>query len=407
MKTELRSQLRKYAFAALFGSLGGLITVFIIVLLDSGIHYVWEVIFGIDTSAPTRSSGVFITMGVATLLISYIVFRYGKANASLDEIIHEILNNGEVKWRKLPKALLIAFPSLISGGSLGPEAPAAIASVGITGAIAEKSHLSTKELQSVNTAAFSGMLGAILSSPFLAPSMIVETTRKKVDDLQSLLTTSLVASAFGIATFFFLFGKIFTFNLPTEGYAGSGYIELILAFALGIAGCLFAAVIGKTMQGISKIFGYIAKTDVQLLLLTGIVISILMYAFPLTMFSGQHTLDDLYSYSLTASVISLVAIAFVKMLSAGLLIRAGFIGGGIFPALFAGAAFGLALNQLLDISPMVAAVAVTVGMLTALMKQPLSAAILTILVFGFATGAIVASAVAGALLVLSIVPKKQ
>lgn len=407
MKQQILTQLSRYGLASLFGALGGLITVLTVVLLDLGIHEVWETIFGIDTSAPTRTTGVFITMGIATLLISYIVFRYGKANASLDELIHEILNNGEVKWRKLPKALLIAFPSLISGASLGPEAPAAIASIGATGAIAEKSNIAKKDLQAINTAAFSGMLGSILSSPFLAPAMIVETAKKKVEDLQSLLTTSLVASAFGTATFFVVFGKIYTFDLPTEGYTGSGYIELFYAFLLGIAGCVFAAIVAKSMQFFSKLFSSIAKTDVQLILLTGLVISILMYAFPLTMFSGQHTLDDLYTYSLSAGFVSLLAIAFVKMLSAALLIRAGFIGGGIFPALFTGAAFGLALNQLFNVSPMVAAVATTVGLLTAMMRQPLSAAILTILVFGFATGAIVASAVAGALLVLSLLPKKQ
>lgn len=407
MKTELHTQLSKYSLAALFGAIGGLITVFIIVLLDSGIHYVWEVIFGIDTSAPTRTTGVFITMGIATLFISYIVFRYGKANTSLDTLIDDILTKGKVEWRKLPKALIIAFPSLISGASLGPEAPSAIASLAVTGAISEKANINANELQAVNTATFSGMLGAILSSPFLAPAMIVETTHKKVADLQSLLSTSIVASAFGIGTFFFLFGKIYTFDLPTEGYTGSGYMELILAFVFGIMGCIFAGIIGKTMEAINRVFSFIAKTDVQLILLTGIVISLLMYAFPLTMFSGQHTLDDLYSYSLTASFVSLLAIAFVKMLSAGLLIRAGFIGGGIFPALFTGAAFGLALNQLFNVSPMVAAVATTVGVLTALMQKPLSAAILTILVFGFATGAIVASAVAGSLLVLSLLPKKQ
>ena len=167
---------------------------------------------------------------------------------------------------------------------------------------------------------------------------------------------------------------------------------------------MFAIVLAKLFGYINKMFDVIARSDVQRLLLTGLVVSLFMYAAPLTMFSGQHTLNTLYEHSISASFIALILIAAMKLLSTSLLIRAGFIGGAVFPTVFTGVALGLALNQFLDVSPAVAVAATTVGLLTILLRQPLSAAILVLLFFGFTSGAAVACGVAGALLILPLLP---
>lgn len=346
-------------------------------------------------------------MLIATIFVSLIVRRYGKSKAGLEELLHEILQDGTVAWRKLPKALLVAFPSLISGASLGPEAPAAIASIGFTSYIAEKQKLNHETAQHVNAATFSGMLGAVLSSPFLAPAMIAETVKSGAEKIKSLMTTSVIASAFGIATFYFIFHKIFVFHVPDETYAGSGYIELLLAFVFGFGGALFAGLIAKLLSYVNAAFDRVAKTESQLVILTGAVVSLIMFALPITMFSGQHTLDNLFTVSVTASFFGLLLAAFAKIVSTALLVRAGFVGGAVFPTIFAGTAFGLALNQIFNVSPMVAAGAATVGLLAVMLRQPVSAAILTLLIFGFSSGAAVACGLAGALLMLQLLREKK
>lgn len=406
MKEELKQSLRKYVLAAVFGTLGGLVTVFVIIILDELIKFVWEDIFNIDITAPTRTLGVFISMFIATVLVGFIVKKYGKIKTGMEELLQDIVKDGVINWRVLPKAVIISLPSLVSGASLGPEAPSAIAGATAAGAAAENLKFSKSDTQIANAATFSGMLGSILSSPFLAPAMIAETAKSKINDLQQILTAGLIGSAFGTATFFFIFGKIFTFDLPSN-YSGSAYKELLAAFMFGILGTIFAAIIGKMLGFVNSTFDKIAKSDFQLVLLTGVIVAVLMYAFPLSMFSGQHTLDDLYNFSLGAGFISLFILAIVKMSSTALMIRAGFIGGAVFPALFTGSAFGLALNQIFNVSPMVAVGATTVGLLVALLKQPVSAAILTLLIFGFNSGATVACGLAGSLLILSLLPKKQ
>lgn len=406
MKEVTKSSLLTYAIAALFGSIGGAITVLIIVLLDMGIHEIWTTVFGINTDVPTRSPGVFLAMGITTLFVSFVIFRYGKANASLESIIEEIQANGKVNWRKLPKALIIAFPSIFAGASLGPEAPSAFASIAFTGFATEKAGANQEHIKHANFAAFSGMLGSILSSPFLAPAMIAETAKTKFETTRAYLTTSMVASAFGIATFFALFGKLNTFDLPNTPYTGSAYWELFAAFIFGIAGCVFVAIASKIIDAVGKVLDKITHSDIIKLCITAAIVSVIMYLVPITMFSGQHTLDDLFNLSLTAGFAVLIGIGFLKLISTALLLRGGFIGGAIFPALFAGAAFGLALNQLFDVSPIVAAGATSVGLLTLMMRQPLSAALLTLLIFGFSSSAAVVCGLAGALLVLSILPKK-
>ena len=407
MNETLQHALKKYVLAALFGTIGGFITVLVVLLLDEGIKLIWEHAFGIDPSAPTQTAMVFVTMLVATLLVGFMVNRYGKTKAGLEELLHEILQEGTVKWRKLPKALLMAFPSLLSGASLGPEAPAAIASIGATSFIADKQRMNTDDTQNANIAAYSGMLGAVLSSPFLSPAMIAESAKSSVEKMRALLTTSVIASAFGTATFFFVFGQIFVFHLPEQTYAGSGYVELLVAFVIGLGGALFGAAMAKVLALTNKAFDAVAKNDTQLVIITGVVVSVLMFIMPITMFSGQHTLDNLFAYGVSAGFFGLLLAAIIKLASTGLLIRAGFVGGAVFPAIFAGAAFGLALNQLFNVSPMAAAGAATVGLLAVLLKQPVSAAILTLLIFGFNSGAVVACGLAGAMLVFLMTPKKS
>lgn len=406
-KDSTKNALKKYLLAALFGSIGGAVTVLTIFLLDEGLNLIWSDIFGMETETPTRNAGVFITMAIATIIVGFIIHKYGRAHGALEQILEEVETNGRVQWRTLPKALLVAFPSLLSGASLGPEAPAAIASVGTAGFLSEKSHFDIDTTRHANTATFSGMLGAILSSPFLAPTMIAESAKTKAESLKPLLTTSLIASAFGMATFYFLFGRLSTFAIPNSTYTGSGYYELFAAFIFGISGCAIIAITAKIIEKAGTLLDKLAPTEITRLILTALIVSILMFAVPITMFSGQHTLDDLYMVSLSTGIIGLIVIGIVKIASTSLLLRAGFIGGAIFPAIFAGAAFGLALNQILNVSPMVAVGATSVGLLAVMMRQPVSAAILTLLIYGFSASAPVACGLAGALLVLSILPKKQ
>lgn len=124
------------------------------------------------------------------------------------------------------------------------------------------------------------------------------------------------------------------------------------------------------------------------------------------MFSGQSTIPHLVHEAASMSVIALLVLAVVKMISTSVLIESGFFGGGIFPAIFAGAAFGLALDHWVGVSATLAVPAAVAGLMTMIERKPFTAALLTVAITGTVTAPGVAVAVAGASLVGLVVKSR-
>jgi H+/Cl- antiporter ClcA len=124
------------------------------------------------------------------------------------------------------------------------------------------------------------------------------------------------------------------------------------------------------------------------------------------MFSGQHTMTTLIAEASTFSAGLLLIIAFAKLFATTTLIRTGFFGGPIFPALFAGAALGLAFNTIFHSPEAVAISATIAGIMTISLRRPLSAALITIAIAGAGDATIVALAVSAGLIVLTLVERR-
>ena len=125
------------------------------------------------------------------------------------------------------------------------------------------------------------------------------------------------------------------------------------------------------------------------------------------MFSGQHTMSTLVANAATTSIALLLALAVGKMLATTILLRTGFFGGPIFPAVFAGAALGIAVNGLLD-APLTVALSGTIaGLVTVSLRQPLAAAFLVVAITGASSVAPVALGTSAALIILTLVEQKQ
>jgi chloride channel protein, CIC family len=101
-------------------------------------------------------------------------------------------------------------------------------------------------------------------------------------------------------------------------------------------------------------------------------------AFSEVLFSGQNALGPLISNSATYSVGALVLLVACKGLAYGVPL-AGFRGGPVFPAMFLGAAGGIALSHLPGL-PLVPGVAMGIGaMSVVLLRLPLTSVLLATL----------------------------
>lgn len=402
-----KKSLKLYILSALFGIIGAILTIATVYILDETIKLIWEHGFGMEIDDPSRTIASLIVVVVFGLAIGLISKYFGPAKGSIETVIEEALEKGGIDWKRGAKDVIIGIISIGSGGSLGPEAPAAIVTAGAASLASEKTVKDLDTKRAMSLSAVAGMLGSLLSSPFLATTMFIESYKKRLSEMRSIVSYSLVAGAFGMATFFVLFNTLYVFDFGIPSYAGPTEIDLVKAFLFGLAGALFAVTIGVIMKILDKIFKKFDKKLVIRSLIGATIAGLIAFVLPMTMFSGQHTLPAVIGQAATASIVSLLVLAFGKMIATTILIRTGFFGGPIFPAVFAGAALGIAVNGLLD-APLAVAISSTIaGIITVSLRHPLSAAILTLAIAGTTNAAPVVLAVAAAVLVISMIEIKQ
>jgi H+/Cl- antiporter ClcA len=105
------------------------------------------------------------------------------------------------------------------------------------------------------------------------------------------------------------------------------------------------------------------------------------HSFTQVLFSGQDALPELVEHAPDYSVDVLILLAACKMLAYGLSLSA-FRGGPVFPAMFVGATVGIALSGLPGLS-LAPAIAAGIGaMCTAMLRLPLTSALLATLLLG-------------------------
>lgn len=406
-QTTPKKTLKLYIFSALFGIIGAILTIGTVFILDELIKLVWEHGFNMDINDPTRTVTSLVVLLAFGLIIGLYSKKFGTAKSSIETVIEDALEHGSINWRKGAKDIVTGLLSIASGASLGPEAPAAVVTAGVASMATEKSTNDIEFKRALTLSSIAGMLGSLLSSPFLATSMFIETAKDHLARLKSIISYSLIAGAFGMATFYFLFNTLYVFDFGIPAYYGPTGSDLIKAFGFGLVGAIFAIVIGIIMRTAEPVFKKLDDRVVTRSLIGAAIAGTIAFALPLTMFSGQHTMPTLISNAATASIISLLLLAFGKMIATVVLIRSGFFGGPIFPAIFAGAALGIALNGALD-APLAVAISSTIaGIITVSLRQPLSAAVLVLAISGATNVAPVVLAVAAGMLIVGMVELKQ
>jgi H+/Cl- antiporter ClcA len=291
---------------------------------------------------------------------------------------------------ELPGIALAALATLSLGAVLGPEAPLIALGAGLAGSAVR---LARRDVPAQATAvvAAAGSFAAIstlLGSPLLGAFLLMEASGLGGPTLGLVLVPGLVAAGVGSLIFIGLdaWTGLGTYSLALPDVPPFAQPDLAqFGWALVIG--LVAAVVGTGIRRLALALR--PHVERRLLLATplvGLAVGTLaiVYAqasghnFSEVLFSGQNALGPLISNSASYSAGALVLLVACKGLAYGVSL-AGFRGGPVFPAMFLGAAGGIALSHLPGL-PLVPGVAMGIGaMSVVLLRLPLTSVLLATL----------------------------
>jgi H+/Cl- antiporter ClcA len=295
--------------------------------------------------------------------------------------------------RELPGIFAASLATLTFGVVLGPEAPLILIGSGL-GALAVQ--LAARDAPATGKAviAAAGSFAAISSlvgSPLIGAFLLLEASGLGGPMLSVVLVPGLLAAGIGTLIFVGLDAVtgLGTFSLEIPGLPPFDRPTGAM-FAWAIAFGLTAAVLGHGLRGLAlAVRPVVERHMVALMPVLGVAIAGLAIGFsqatghPVSavLFSGQDALGGLVRQATDWTVGALLLVVLCKGLAYALSLSA-FRGGPIFPAIFIGAAGGIAASGLPGLS-LVPAVAMGIGaMCTVMLTLPLSSTMLATLLLG-------------------------
>ncbi|WP_406348541.1 chloride channel protein [Streptomyces sp. NBC_00144] len=359
------------------------------------VHYLQEAVFtdlphglGLD-SVPVWWPVPMLV--IAGLLVALTV-RYLPGNGG-HQPAEGLKTKGAAPAAELPGILLAAVASLAFGAVIGPEAPmiALGGGVALYGFRLLRPGSTAREQGLVAAAGSFAAISALLGSPLVGAFLLMEASGLGGPMLGVVLVPGLLAAGIGSLIFTGLgtwagvgAGTLVIPNLPhveRPDIAQFGY-ALVIGIAAATLGAGVRRMALRLQPGVNR--RRMVWTPVIGLAVAGLAIAYAEGSGKATsdvLFSGQSALPHLLlsttSYSLGALVLLLACKSLAYCVS-----LAAFRGGPIFPALFLGAAGGIALSHLPGL-PFVSAAAMGMGaMSVALLRLPMTSVLLATLLLG-------------------------
>ena len=372
-----------------FGAIVGVVVAFVAYFFLKGVAEVQEYVFAtLPHEVGFSTEPVWWPLPwppLAGLLVA-LTIRYLPGSAG-HKPAEGFKTGGPVLPIELPGIVLASFATLCLGVVLGPEAPLIAIGSGL-GVLAV--HLAKKDapVQAITVIAAAGSFAAIstlLGSPLVGAFLLMEIAGLAGPMLGVVLVPGLLAAGVGSLIFVGLdawtgFGT-FSLAIPVIPAFGSPTgPEFLWAVAIGV----LAAVLGTVIKRLGLFLQpVVERRMIPLTPVVGLAVAGLAIAFAQTtdrsssqvLFSGQNQLPSLIEGAAGWSVGALVLLVACKGLAYGLSLSC-FRGGPTFPALFIGAAGGIALSHAPGL-PMIAGAGMAIGaMSVTMLNLPLTSVLL-------------------------------
>jgi H+/Cl- antiporter ClcA len=397
------SYMKLMALVTLLGLISAVITFIFMFLVHQGTSLLWEqaaLALGLDPRLFT-----LLVCSLGGLLVGLLVKFFGDHSGIFAEVMQEFGKTGRFDYRNAPGIVITAFVSLISGASLGPEAPLADACGGIGTWTSDRLKLNEEETRTMGYSGVSAMLAAFITSPFSGALLGLESAQGGPGGRKTyfwVLFPSLLASAVATVVFVWLSGTFFESLYVFPDYTPR-LADLFYAVPLGLIGGVVGLLFMLALKGMQKVFQPMKAHLVLRGVIGGLGMGIIGALLPLTLFSGETGTSDLIAHAAEIGVLMLIVLSVAKLLATTLVLATGWKGGYIFPVMFTSVALGLAANLLFPHIPVAVAVAATMaGALVATMRAPLFAALFTVTLVQREAGAVIAVAVVASALLAAL-----
>ena len=331
-------------------------------------------------------------LGVAGLLVGLLVrFVPGRGGESPLDGFHP--GGGPPAPLPLLGIALAAVVSLGFGAVVGPEAPLIAIGGGLAAATVRltRRQVPQQTLAVVAAAGSFAAISALLGSPLSGAFLLMEAVGIGGPMLRPILLPGLLASGIGTLVFIGLDAwtghGTFSLALPDlPGFARPDVAQFGWALAIGVAAAVLVTVIRRIAGPLRALVErrVLVITPVIGLSIAGLAVGyaqVTGHDATDVLFSGQDGLPGLVTGAAGYSVGALLLLLLCKSLAyAGSLVA--FRGGPTFPAIFLGAAGGIALSHLPGL-PLIPAIAMGMGAACAAMLQlPLTSVLIATILLG-------------------------
>jgi H+/Cl- antiporter ClcA len=325
------------------------------------------------------------TIPVGALFFSLLVGLVGKylhaPNVIEGGVIEPLLAGDTTGYKSFWGTLLSSFFSLFSGASVGPEGPIGFLAVYISEWLSVKLKLARDAILPASLAGMSSAYNGIVGNPMFATLFATETSGGRGG--LALVATNLAAGAVGYLLFALLNVPPFADFLDVGDSVDLSLALVLWAILLGILGAMLAVYTGVAMRVIGQLMDVFKDRIIARALAAGAIIGAVCYFIPDLMFSGEAQIHAIMANPAQVGVAMLLAMALLKPLLLALSFKGGYLGGPIFPSLFAAVMLALAISVLAPTVPLALLVAcASVGVVTLVLKAPLTSILLVTVMTG-------------------------
>ena len=376
-----RTGTRLLLLALLVGIITGAATWLFLTVDHLGVVFLWETLPEQFPSVPEWivPVAVVITMTAIASLIAVLSkgrpFDTGAAE-------HEYDQEGRMEYRKILPGAAFSLASLFSGAAIGPEAPLVDINGGLGTLLADRMGLKPEQVKMMCYAGVAGALSAFLGGAPVGALLAMEFISPKAINMSRIsIVAGLASGATAWVTYIVLGGQSIAALFPFPEYTTVSLPDLGLAAALGVLGGVLGLVYGGVFVKARVRFQPLRTRPLLAGVAGGAVLALAAVASPYLLFSGQEQVPNVIEKAATLGLLTLLLLGLGKIALSVWSLSTAYFGGPLFPLMFAGLCFGLALNLAVPGIPQgVAVMALIAGMLVAATASPLSMTVFLILI---------------------------
>jgi len=277
-----------------------------------------------------------------------LLVKYRDAPTCLNESMLDSLSGdvSKIDWRALPVNVVMAWASLLSGAALGPEGAIGGIATKIAALYGDKVRVPAEHCAqlvfSTIASAYNGLMASPLFTGVLGSELVKDPEAKS-----RLLPANLIGGSIGYLVFFAVGSTGLQDFLHLTTTQPLSPLDLVFVAIFGLLGLVLAVVSGALFRVAGAFFSRFEGREIQRALVAGVVFSAVGMFAPILLFSGQTQIKEIAADPEAYGPALLFAMGLVKLALLAVAFKSGFLGGPIFPGIFASVCVALAIGLLL------------------------------------------------------------